>query len=100
MVGVDVMNPPLKVPRRRTGTTEEQVLEKLNWFTEMWAEERTSFLEAREEVAELQERVDRQDHMIRSLEDTIADLRKEVAGLTKPRRNPRRQSKNYKKTSA
>lgn len=100
MVGIDVMSPPLKVPSRRTGTTEEQILEKLNWFTDMWVEERTAFLEAQGKVTELQERVDHQDHMIRTLEDTIADLRKEVASLTKPRKNPKRQSKNYKKASA
>ena len=100
MVGIDVMSPPLKVPRRNTGVTEQQVLEKLNWFTEMWHKERTSSLDAQGMVIELQERVNRQDDMIRALEDTVADLRKEVAGLTKPRKNPKRQSKNYKKTPA
>ena len=100
MVGIDVMSPPLKVPSRRTRTTEEQILEKLNWFTEMWTEERTAFLEAQGKVIELQERVNRQDIVIRAFEDTISDLRKEVASLTKPRKRPKRHSPHYKKTSS
>ena len=100
MIGTDVMSPPLKVPSHRTGTTEDRILEKLNWFTEMWTEERTAFLEAQGKVTELQERVNHQDIVIRALEDTISDLRKEVASLTKPRKRPKRHSPHYKKTSS
>ena len=104
MVGHDVMSPPLKDVRvnRANKVTElhSALTKELNWFTEMWTEERTAFLEAQGKVIELQERVNRQDIVIRAFEDTISDLRKEVASLTKPRKRPKRHSPHYKKTSS
>ncbi len=104
MVGIDVMSPPMKPVTSKASYKNEEALNKaltkeLNWFTQMWNEERTAYLEARGQVSELLERVNRQDGTIRALEDTVSDLREVVAELTKPRRKPKRQSKNYKKTS-
>ena len=105
MISKDVMSPPIKAVTRKVPYRDEEVLnealtKELNWFTNMWNEERTAYLEAQGQVTDLLERVNRQDLTISALEDTVSDLREVVAELSKPRKRPKRQSKNYKKTSS
>ena len=105
MVGNDVMSPPIKAVTRKALYRSEEVLnealtKELNWFTDMWNAERTAYLQAQGQVTYLLERVNRQDVTISALEDTVSDLREVVSELTKPRKKPKRQSKNYKKTAS
>ena len=103
MVGNDVMSAPLKrtEPSRADQITQlnSALTRELNWFTEMWNKERTSYLEAKGQALALAEHVKQLEQMVEGQEGVIADLKKQVVEFTKTHKKPKRQASNYPKRS-
>lgn len=102
MVGNDVMSPPL----RKSGSADRiqalnsSLTRELNWFTEMWNEERTAYLTERGKNIELQDRIRELESTVSHYTNVVSDLKTDIHALTKSRKLAKRQKSNFKKTSS
>ena len=100
MVGNDVMSPPLRKVGRadRIQALNSSLTRELNWFSDMWNEERTAHLSERGKNMELQERIKELESTVSHYTNIVTDLKTDIQVLSKSRKLAKRQKSNYKKT--
>ena len=96
------MSPPLRKVggADRIDALNSSLTRELNWFSDMWNEERTAYLSERGKNIELQERVRELESTVSHYTNIVADLKTEIHALSKTRKLAKRQKSNYKKTSS
>ena len=102
MIGNDIMSPPLRKVEGadRIDALNSSLTRELNWFSDMWNEERTAYLSERGKNIELEEKVRELESTVSHYTNVVADLKTEIQTLTKTRNLSKRQKSNYKKTAA